>query len=244
MRSYPTIEKHKAIWIWMGDKPADPSKVPDFSVLDNVPEMHATKRDGITIKANYELIVDNLLDLSHTSYLHEGILGNAERSNPTSWSIRRARTSLSAGTRPTSWRRACSRSSGRTVPAGSTSSPACAGWRRSTLRLLTGTCAIGAMPESGTGYHAIHMLTPETDKTTHYFFTAVRFNVYSTPDDKLNAQLQEKIATMRRFAFEEQDAPVIEAQQRIIDTAVDPGRSGDPGDRRRARSATSASCRS
>ena len=27
---------------------------------------------------------------------------------------------------------------------------------------------------------------------------------------------------MRRFAFEEQDAPVIEAQQRIIDAAVTP----------------------
>ena len=60
------------------DRPADFSKVPDFSVLDNVPEMHATKRDRITIKANYELIIDNLLDLSHTSYLHDGILGNAD----------------------------------------------------------------------------------------------------------------------------------------------------------------------
>jgi vanillate O-demethylase monooxygenase subunit len=68
------------------------------------------------------------------------------------------------------------------------------------------------------------MLTPESDQTTHYFFTAVRFNV-QTADDKLNAEIQEKISTTRRFAFEEQDAPVIEAQQRIIDdaqTAVDP----------------------
>ena len=56
----------------------DLSKVPDFSVLDNVPEMHATKRDRITIKANYELIIDNLLDLSHTCYLHDGILGNQD----------------------------------------------------------------------------------------------------------------------------------------------------------------------
>ena len=39
VKSYPMIEKHKAIWIWMGDQPADPSKVPDFSVLDNVPEL-------------------------------------------------------------------------------------------------------------------------------------------------------------------------------------------------------------
>ena len=64
VRSYPVTEKHKAIWIWMGERSPDLSKVPDFSVLDNVPEMHATKRDRITIKANYELIIDNLLDLS------------------------------------------------------------------------------------------------------------------------------------------------------------------------------------
>ena len=35
----------------MGDKPADPAKVPDFSVMDNVPELHTTKRDKIMIKA-------------------------------------------------------------------------------------------------------------------------------------------------------------------------------------------------
>jgi vanillate O-demethylase monooxygenase subunit len=75
--------------------------------------------------------------------------------------------------------------------------------------------------ESGTGYHAIHLLTPETDRTTHYFFTAVRFNV-KTADDALNRQIQEKISTMRRFAFEEQDAPVIEAQQDVIDAATTP----------------------
>jgi len=77
------------------------------------------------------------------------------------------------------------------------------------------------VPESGTGYHAIHMLTPESDKTTHYFFTAVRFNVL-TADDRLNAQIKDKISTTRRFAFEEQDAPVIEAQQEMIDAAATP----------------------
>ena len=44
-------------------------------------------------------------------------------------------------------------------------------------------------------------------------------------DDELNRHIQEKVAATRRFAFEEQDAPVIEAQQHIIDnaqSAVDP----------------------
>ena len=78
VKSYPAVEKHKAIWVWMGDKAADESAVPDFSVMDNVPELHTTKRDSIMIKANVELIIDNLLDLSHTSFLHEGLLGNAD----------------------------------------------------------------------------------------------------------------------------------------------------------------------
>ena len=65
----------------------------------------------------------------------------------------------------------------------------------------------------------MHILTPETDRTTHYFFTAVRYNVKTT-DGKLNREIQDKISKMRRFAFEEQDAPVIEAQQRIIDAST------------------------
>src|SRR5260370_41985432 len=90
------------------------------------------------------------------------------------------------------------------------------------LRVVGGIGGAGGVPERGTGYHGIHMLTPESDKTTHYFFTAVRFNVL-TADDRLNAQIQDKISTTRRFAFEEQDAPVIEAQQEIIDAAATAG---------------------
>ena len=68
------------------------------------------------------------------------------------------------------------------------------------------------MPEKSTAG------TPETDRSTHYFFTAVRFGV-KTADEALNREIQEKIAKMRRFAFAEQDAPVIEAQQRNLDEA-------------------------
>ena len=89
------------------------------------------------------------------------------------------------------------------------------------LWLVSGISKMGASRESGTGYHAIHMLTPESERSTQYFFTAVRWGVMTT-DEKLNRDLQEKIAKMRRFAFEEQDAPVIEAQQRIIETADRP----------------------
>src|SRR5690349_1803465 len=221
VRSYPVTEKHKAIWIWMGEQPPDLAKVPDFSVLDNVPEMHATKRDRITIRANYELIIDNLLDLSHTSYLHDGILGNAQtvESDITvdlegdDVIISRYASGVTApGLFATQWPQRPDRVDKFTRMR----------WMApSTMRLLTGICPPGAAWESGTGYHAIHLLTPESDRTTHYFFTAVRFNVKTT-DEALNRQIQDKISTTRRFAFEEQDAPVIEAQQQIIDAATIP----------------------
>lgn len=216
IKSYMAVEKHKAIWIWMGDAAADPAKIPDFSVMDNVPELHATKRDRITIKAGYELIIDNLLDLSHTSYLHDGILGNAD-------TVESDITVEEDGMDVIISRHA---SKAKAPGMFALQMPDCPPlvdkfthmrWMApATMRLASGICEPDQPHMSGCGYHAIHMLTPETDKTTHYHFTAVRFGVRTT-DEPLNRQIQEKIAAMRRFAFEEQDAPVIEAQQRIID---------------------------
>jgi vanillate O-demethylase monooxygenase subunit len=221
VKSYPVVEQHKAIWIWMGDRPADAGKVPDFGVLDNVPELHTTKRDSIVIRANYQLVIDNLLDLSHTSYLHEGILGNqdtveseitVEQDGDDVVVGRHATNSAPPGMFAQFWPNHPPRVDKFTKMR----------WMApSTLRLLTGICKMGAPPDSGTGYHAIHLLTPENERSTHYFFTAVRFGV-TTADEKLNRDLQKKVAEMRRFAFEEQDAPVIEAQQRIIEAADKP----------------------
>lgn len=221
IKSYTAIEKHKAIWIWMGDRAPDVSKVPNFSVLDNVPELYTTKRDKLMIKANYELVVDNLLDLSHTCYLHEGILGNADTVE-SEITIEHDGDDVIAGrhatncTPPGMWAMLWPNHPERVDKFSRIR------WMApSTLHLFVGVCDVGKPFESGTGYHAIHLLTPETDRTTHYFFTAVRFGVKTT-EEPLNREIQTKIAKMRRFAFEEQDAPVIEAQQRIIDDADHP----------------------
>jgi vanillate O-demethylase monooxygenase subunit len=205
----------------MGDRPAESDKIPDFGVLDNVPELYTTKRDSIVIRANYQLVIDNLLDLSHTSYLHEGILGNqdtvdseitVEQDGDDVVVSRHAANAAPPGMFAQFWPDHPPRVEKFTQMR----------WMApSTLRLVTGICKMGAPTDTGTGYHAIHLLTPENERSTHYFFTAVRFGVMTT-DETLNRDLQKKIADMRRFAFEEQDAPVIEAQQRIIETADKP----------------------
>jgi phenylpropionate dioxygenase-like ring-hydroxylating dioxygenase large terminal subunit len=195
--------------------------VPDFAVLDNVPELYTTKRDSIVIKANYQLVIDNLLDLSHTSYLHEGVLGNADTVE-SEITVEQDGDDVVVGRHATN-----STPPGMFAPFWPNHPPRVDKFTKmrwmapSTLRLFTGICKIGAVPESGTGYNAIHMLTPQSERSTLYHFTAVRFGVMTT-DEKVNRDLQERIAKMRRFAFAEQDAPMIEAQQRMIENAMTP----------------------
>lgn len=37
VRSFPLLERWGFIWIWMGEQPADPAKLPDFGALDDGP---------------------------------------------------------------------------------------------------------------------------------------------------------------------------------------------------------------
>ncbi|MDB5582982.1 MAG: Vanillate monooxygenase [Bradyrhizobium sp.] len=68
-RSYPTVERHSLIWVWMGDHDqADPALIPDCSVIDD--PKRAVVRGVIDFDADYLLYVDNLMDLSHTEYVH------------------------------------------------------------------------------------------------------------------------------------------------------------------------------
>lgn len=220
VRAFPVVERHKMIWIWMGEHAPDMDRIPDFGVMNDDTEFAITKLDRIVVKANVELIVDNLLDLSHTSFLHEGILGNSEMVD-SEIDVREESGAVIVGRSSTN-----TQIPGMFAPLFSTESGRVDKWNNirwtapSNLLLRSGVCTPGADPESGTGYYGIHLLTPESDETTHYFFTAVRWNML-TQGNELNGQIREKLSVTRRFAFEDQDAPVIEAQQERIDRAQD-----------------------
>jgi len=78
--SYPTVEKYRWIWIWMGDPArADEALIPDYHWNDD-PAWIALG-DMFYVKGSYRLLVDNLLDLSHVQYVHASTLGTEAVTN-------------------------------------------------------------------------------------------------------------------------------------------------------------------
>jgi phenylpropionate dioxygenase-like ring-hydroxylating dioxygenase large terminal subunit len=75
VKSYPVLEKGDYIWIWMGDKDkADASLILDYPPDDQV--NWPRTNDMLHLKASYVMVVDNLMDLSHASYLHKSSIGS------------------------------------------------------------------------------------------------------------------------------------------------------------------------
>ena len=213
VRSYAVMEKHSLVWIWMGDEQPDASKIPDFSLLEG--DLPVSKRDWMKMDANYQFIVDNLLDLSHTAFLHEGILGSKE-------TIKADLKMEEVGDKvivnrvmrnvpPPSFHDILFMRDGKNVDYWSNihwSPPGC-------LINDTGITRPGAPKEEGTGIFGTHFLTPETDTRTWYHFAGVRQNpiVWGEPIDSENMK---QIAELRRYAFEVQDKGIIEGQQRNV----------------------------
>jgi len=77
VRTYPVVEKWQWIWVWMGDpEAADESLIPDFR-YNSEPGWVSTG-GCIDVKANYQLLTDNLLDLTHETYVHTRTIGTNE----------------------------------------------------------------------------------------------------------------------------------------------------------------------
>jgi phenylpropionate dioxygenase-like ring-hydroxylating dioxygenase large terminal subunit len=85
VRAYPLVERWKWLWIWMGDPAlADEALIPDHAAIgldDTAPLGQGRVAEPINyalVKGRYQLLNDNLLDLSHLSYLHAGNIGMGE----------------------------------------------------------------------------------------------------------------------------------------------------------------------
>ena len=75
--AYPVVEFDSLVWVFIGDaQSADPATVPRAPWL--AASGWTTVRGLEPLAARYGLLVDNLLDLSHETYLHAGYIGTPE----------------------------------------------------------------------------------------------------------------------------------------------------------------------
>lgn len=203
VRSYPLDERHRAIWIWMGDEAAaDPALIPDFAYLADAPDT-AFSAGHLHIGAGYELLIDNIMDLTHTQYLHaNSIAGNGmvhkvkpatcetDRGVEVRWSVTDVALS------PFHAKLHAPLERGDQLSQVNWSPP-------TAMRLKNVIIPPGKSDEDGFIDLNAHFMTPETRKSTHYFFAASR-NYHVD-----NVELNNFIADMRKKVFSTEDEPMI-----------------------------------
>lgn len=200
--NYPVVERHRAIWVWMGDPAAaDPDLVPDLSILDA--EEFQGSRDYLFVNANYQLMTDNLLDLSHVAYLHPFLTtpGFAERSvrevkqeGRTVWSNSWNEDEKVTPIFGLLWDGKEDHGRFRSIMR----------WTApSNLLLDVGMEYCDSPSSDGPTLITAHLLTPETETTTHYFWTIGRNR--RQEDGDLTRTIHEGINT----AFTTEDEPMI-----------------------------------
>lgn len=80
MRAYPVVEKYTLVWVWMGEADkADDALIPDLHWLDH-PDWTSV-RGTTRYDCNWVLLVDNLLDLTHTTFVHKSTIGTEDVAN-------------------------------------------------------------------------------------------------------------------------------------------------------------------
>ncbi len=77
VKAYPAAERNGFVWIWPGDVDlADESEIPVYEWEDR--EKWGYGGGLYNIECDYRLMVDNLMDLTHETYVHSSSIGQKE----------------------------------------------------------------------------------------------------------------------------------------------------------------------
>ncbi len=205
--AFPCIERHEAIWLWLGDpNRADETLIPDLSFIDRTP-VNAKSHDYLPTAADYRLAIDNIMDLSHVDYLHPNTLGGG--------ALTRSKATLTQD--EASIKIAWLANNHVAPPAFAAHFPDPAApadvWTTVTwyapgvMVLEAGAAPCGRPRTEGVNSFSLHVMTPETDRTTHYLFANTR--TFNLDDAEFNQELRAFIFDI----FSGDDKPMIEAQQ-------------------------------
>lgn len=210
VRAYPIEERNQIVWIWMGrtaeSQPTGPA--PEHPWHDD--PRYQFKGDVYHYKAPYQLIHDNLLDLSHLGYVHTRTIGGNAKIHVTAdmtvtdgpdWVrvVRHMRDSQPPPTYLDAWPFAGKIDRWQEIE-----------FRVSHFLIWTGGMDAGSgdlNDPARPGFHmqGFHGITPETDTTSFYFWTISSNKNPARPD------MVDTIHRASSFTFDE-DRAVIEAQ--------------------------------
>jgi phenylpropionate dioxygenase-like ring-hydroxylating dioxygenase large terminal subunit len=224
VRRFPVAEKHRFVWIWPGDPAlADEALIPDLH-WNHDPEWAG---DGkmIRVKCDYRLVVDNLMDLTHETFVHGSSIGNRAVAEAPFVATHGERTAtvtrwMENIEAPPFWAGQIQQARGYTGPVDR--------WQiirfeaPCTVAIDVGVAptGTGALPrDGGDRSHGVNgmvlnTITPETDNTCLYFWAFARN--YCLNEQRLTHQLREGVAGIFR-----EDELVLEAQQKAIEEHPD-----------------------
>jgi vanillate O-demethylase monooxygenase subunit len=209
VRAFPVAERHKAVWVWFGNEPARPDDIPNLAFIDETPEK-ATISSYMRVAANYRLLTDNILDLSHADYLHPTSLGGMMTS---------AKTTVAAlGEKikvvwdaidcvpPPAFR-------GMVPPPDRADIWTEVIWTAPAVMVLgTGATRTGMPRTPINEAYTLHCMTPESATSSHYFMCSTRR--FLVDDEGFSIMLKGALAQ----AFNHEDKPMLEKQQQRMGT--------------------------
>ena len=214
IRSFPVVERYGFIWVWPGDAAlADPASIHHLEWADNPDWAYG---GGLYhIRADYRLMVDNLMDLTHETYVHATSIGQKEiDETPVTTKVENGQVVTSrfmdGVMAPPFWR---ANLRGNHLPDDQPVDrwQVCRFTPPSHIMIEVGVALAGQG-----GYHApadqkvysivVDFITPETE-TSHWYFWGMARN-FNVKDRALTAQIREGQAKV----FSE-DLAVLEAQQ-------------------------------
>jgi phenylpropionate dioxygenase-like ring-hydroxylating dioxygenase large terminal subunit len=218
VRSYPVVQRSRLVWIWPGDPTlADDALIPQLHSIEH--PAWRTRPGYKRFAAPYLLIADNLLDFAHLSYVHENTFGGSQdiaKVTPEISVIGRSAIRIVRNvpnTVPAPYHQRLGKFTGRVNR-----------WFDYSLSLsgmfimTAGVQSVDAPEGNLDGalvFHSCQALTPETESSTHYFFSHA--NNFALNDPTITEASFQSVSR----AFDE-DSRMIEAQARVL--AGEPGR--------------------
>jgi phenylpropionate dioxygenase-like ring-hydroxylating dioxygenase large terminal subunit len=222
VRAFPVAEKHRFIWVWPGDPTlADPALIPDLHWNDDP----AWSGDGklITVKCDYRLVIDNLMDLTHETFVHGSSIGNRAVAEAPFVATHGDRTAtvtrwMESIEPPPFWAGQIRHARGYEGKVDRWQIIRFEAPCTVTIDVGVAPAGSGAVPTGdqpgdrsrGVNGYVLNTITPETETSCHYFWAFARN--YSLHEQRLTHELREGVAGIFR-----EDETVLEAQQRAID---------------------------